>query len=316
MEEEKSKDNAKNDLQSITEQQACFDKNWILQLNKQEDIQDFICLICKQVTNNPMEIDCSRHKNMDESLIVGENCLNQFLSQNPNSCPVEPHENCSYSQSRLAKRYVNELDVICPRQFEQEQEQQLQMSTQQGHEEGETPGIVTCDFKGKVKQVNDHLEHSCCLQMAKCWFESFGCNHTCLKSAIYDHLTSNMKLHFDLVIKSLDTLQQIIRQYKEEISKLNLENETLKVQLQLRGKKDEEISHLKQQLDQYQKDNLQLNSAQKTTFVEMEKLKKDIESKDSEIQKIKQEIQLKQKQIIQQQNFEQINENKEEQKQN
>ncbi|ETO03382.1 WD-40 repeat protein, partial [Reticulomyxa filosa] len=60
---------------------------------------------------------------------------------------------------------------------------------------------------------------------------------------------------------------------------------------------------------------------QKTTFVEIEKLKKDIESKDNQILKIKQKIQVKQTQIIQQQeNFEQknkqINENKEEQKEN
>ncbi|ETN99829.1 hypothetical protein RFI_37638, partial [Reticulomyxa filosa] len=110
--------------------------------------------------------------------------------------------------------------------------------------------------------VNDHLEHSCCLQMVKCWFESFGCNHKCLRSAIDDHLTSNMKLHFDLVIKSFDALQQTIRQYKEEINKLNLENETLKVELQLKSKKDEEISYLKQRLGQYQKDNTKLISDQ------------------------------------------------------
>ncbi|ETO01761.1 hypothetical protein RFI_35678, partial [Reticulomyxa filosa] len=73
------------------------------------------------------------------------------------------------------------------------------------------------------------------------------------------------------------------------------------------------ISHLKQQLDQYQKDNIKLISDQacyififKITLIEIEKLKKDIESKDNEIQ-IKQEIQFKQKQI---------HENKEEQKQN
>ncbi|ETO03422.1 hypothetical protein RFI_33988, partial [Reticulomyxa filosa] len=216
MEEEKSKDNAKIYSKSITEQQACFNKNWILQLNKQESIRDFICLICKQVANNPMEIDCPQHKNMDESLIVGENCLNQFLNQNPNSCPIEPHNNCLYSQSRMARRYINELDVICLRQFQQKQEQkqQLQMSTQQRHEKGETLGIVSCNFKGKVKQVNDHLEHSCCLQTVKCWFGSFGCNYTCLKYAIHDHLTSNMKLHLDLVIKSFDALQQTIQQYQ------------------------------------------------------------------------------------------------------
>ncbi|ETO02621.1 hypothetical protein RFI_34797, partial [Reticulomyxa filosa] len=110
MEEEKSKDNAKLNSKSITEQQTCFDKSWILQLNQKEDIHDIICLICKQVANNPMEIDCSQHENMDESLIVGGNCLKQFLNQNPHSCPVEPHDNCSYSQGRMAKRYINELD--------------------------------------------------------------------------------------------------------------------------------------------------------------------------------------------------------------
>ncbi|ETO01204.1 intracellular protein transport protein USO1, partial [Reticulomyxa filosa] len=107
----------------------------------------------------------------------------------------------------------------------------------------------------------------------------------------------------------------------EEIRKLNLENEKFKAELQLKGKKDEEIAHLKQQLEQYQKDNIQLNSDQKTIFVEMEKLKKDIELKDNEIQKIKQEMQVKEKQIIEQQkSFEeknkQINKNKEEQKEN
>ncbi|ETO09971.1 TRAF-type zinc finger family protein, partial [Reticulomyxa filosa] len=161
-----------------------------------------------------MEIDCLQHKHMDESLIVGENCLKQFFIQSPNSCPVESHDNCSYSQSRLAKRYISELDVICPRQFEQEQEQELQMTTQQRHKERETPGFVSCNFKGKVKQIDDHLENSCCLRIVKCWFESFGCNHTCSKSVIHDHLTSNMKLHFDLVIKSFDILQQTIRQYQ------------------------------------------------------------------------------------------------------
>ncbi|ETO35866.1 hypothetical protein RFI_01197 [Reticulomyxa filosa] len=125
MEEEKGKGNAKLNLKSITEQQTY--------------IHDFICLLCKQVANNPMEIN---------------NCLNQFLSQNTNPCPVEPHNNCSYSQGRLVKRYINELDVICPRQFQHEQEQvQLQMPTQRGHEEGEIPVIVIFDFKGKVKQM-------------------------------------------------------------------------------------------------------------------------------------------------------------------
>ncbi|ETO01621.1 hypothetical protein RFI_35819 [Reticulomyxa filosa] len=93
---------------------------------------------------------------MDESLIVGENCLKQSFSQNPNSCPIESHNNCLYLQNRLAKRYIEKLDVICPRQFERKQD--MQMTAQQGHEEEETHGFMSCGFKGKIKQVDDHLE--------------------------------------------------------------------------------------------------------------------------------------------------------------
>ncbi|ETO07803.1 hypothetical protein RFI_29587 [Reticulomyxa filosa] len=125
MEEEKSKS-----LNLVPQQKACFDKNWILQLNKQENINDFICLICKQIANNPMEISCPQHKNMNEILIVGENCLKQFINKNPNSCPIESHNNCLYLQNRLAKRYIGELKVICPRQFERGQN--MQMTIQKG----------------------------------------------------------------------------------------------------------------------------------------------------------------------------------------
>ncbi|ETO02947.1 hypothetical protein RFI_34463 [Reticulomyxa filosa] len=106
-----------------------------------------------------------------------------------------------------------------------------------------------------------------------------------------------MKLHFDLVIKSFDTLQQTIRQYQEEIKKLNLENETLKVELQLKSKKDEDCTFEKtigaiskrqstiklcsgllyfpfcfHLIQKYQKQTIIIK--QKTIFVEMEKLKK------------------------------------------
>ncbi|ETO29640.1 hypothetical protein RFI_07479 [Reticulomyxa filosa] len=196
MQEGKNKGTAETNLTSIAQQQPCFDKNWILQLNQQKDINDFICLICKQVANNPMEIGCPQHENIDESLIVGENCLKQFLSQNTNFCPIEQYNNY----------------VIYPRQFRQGQN--LQMTTQQVHEEGKNPGFVNCDFKGKIKHVDDHLKKSCCLQLVKCWFESFGCSHICSKYMIQDHLTSNIQLHFDLVIKSFEILTQTIQQHQ------------------------------------------------------------------------------------------------------
>ncbi|ETO02823.1 WD-40 repeat protein, partial [Reticulomyxa filosa] len=59
----------------------------------------------------------------------------------------------------------------------------------------------------------------------------------------------------------------------------------------------------------------------KITILEMEKLKKDIGSKDNEIKKIKEEIQKKEKQMVEQQKKleeknKQINDSKEEQKEN
>ncbi|ETO14785.1 hypothetical protein RFI_22582, partial [Reticulomyxa filosa] len=117
LEDEKNKE----DRRILPQLQACFEKNWVLHLSQSEDINEFLCLICKQIANNPMKIDCPQHKKMDETLIVGES--------------FEPHNNCLYYQSRLAKRLIGELDVMCPRQFEQEKE--LQLLTQQEQEEGE-----------------------------------------------------------------------------------------------------------------------------------------------------------------------------------
>ncbi|ETO15431.1 WD-40 repeat protein, partial [Reticulomyxa filosa] len=125
----------------------------------------------------------------------------------------------------------------------------------------------------------------------------------------------------------------------DEIKKLNLENETLKVELQSKGKKDKEIARLKQQLEQYQNQSLQFDYAhvclfvlfffafdilsslkiktylkQKTTLIEMEKLKKKIKSKHNEIQKIKQEIQIMEQQKKLEEKNNHMNYNIEEQK--
>ncbi|ETO23122.1 WD-40 repeat protein [Reticulomyxa filosa] len=225
------------DEKNKEELQACFDKNWVLHLNQLEGINGFTCLICKQIANNPMEINCPQHMNINEILVVGK---------------IEPHYDCLYSQSRLVKRLIEELDVICPRQSEQEK----------GQEEGEggTSGVMTCDFKGKIKQANDHLENDCCLKLTKCWFDSFGCDHTCSKHMLQDHLVSKMQLHFDLVIKTFETLKQTIQQHQvlffyfflkdDEISLLKqdiLQSESSQKKLKKKEKKLEQISQLLKQ---------------------------------------------------------------------
>ncbi|ETO05127.1 hypothetical protein RFI_32269, partial [Reticulomyxa filosa] len=133
--EENSKDEVKTEATSLSFVQSCFNKDWVLRSYAQEYIQHFICLICKQIANNPMEIECPQHENMDETLIAGENCLKLFFKNHNNYCPIQPHDNCHYSKSNLARRQIGDLTVMCIRQFEQE----LKISNET-EGEGEIPG--------------------------------------------------------------------------------------------------------------------------------------------------------------------------------
>ncbi|ETO23909.1 hypothetical protein RFI_13249 [Reticulomyxa filosa] len=53
--------------------QSCFNKNWVLQPNQLEDISEFVCLICKQIANNPVELNCPEHQH--------KNQVGQFIIQ-------------------------------------------------------------------------------------------------------------------------------------------------------------------------------------------------------------------------------------------
>ncbi|ETO15808.1 hypothetical protein RFI_21556, partial [Reticulomyxa filosa] len=193
----------KETITSVSVEPFCFDKNWILQLNQPEQFENFICLICKQVANYPIEICCPQHKDIDESPVVGENCLKEFLKTNKNSCPVEPHENCIYSRSGVIQRHIGALKVICPLQFQQDS----QTPSQEKQQEGEENEKIICHFKGKIKDLNDHLNSTCPLKMLDCWYKPFGCEYSCQKYKLNDHLCSEVKVHFELVQKFIQTLQ-------------------------------------------------------------------------------------------------------------
>ncbi|ETO15611.1 hypothetical protein RFI_21754, partial [Reticulomyxa filosa] len=109
VEDEKISKGLNTGVTSVSVEQQCFDKNWILQLNQPEQFEHFICLICKQVANSPVELCCPQHKGIDESTIVGENCLKQFLKANLNSCPIQPHENIEYVRCAASQRHIDSL---------------------------------------------------------------------------------------------------------------------------------------------------------------------------------------------------------------
>ncbi|ETO07451.1 WD-40 repeat protein [Reticulomyxa filosa] len=234
--------------------QQCFDKNWLLRSNTQEQISHFVCLICKQVANNPVEINCPQHEQMDEAFIVGENCLKQFFKNNNNICPVQSHDGCQYYKIRSMQRQINSLNAICQRQFEQDLK-----TIEEGLADGDMTAI--CNFKGKIEDISGHLiNNSCALKISNCWFKQFGCEYSCFQKDLKQHLIENMKQHFELVIKKFELMRHIIQQQQSEIKHLKSEKE-------LNEKK--------------QNDNLILRQ-QSNTFTEIKQLKREIESKNEQ----------------------------------
>ncbi|ETO01594.1 hypothetical protein RFI_35845, partial [Reticulomyxa filosa] len=111
---------------------GCFKKVWILLINKPQKLNSLICCICNQIADNAMELHCDEHKNVDQIYLVGEQCLQNYLKENNEKYPIQQHGHCEFSQSR---RQPNEGV-----KFEED--------------EG------NCNFKGKMKDLKDHLDKS------------------------------------------------------------------------------------------------------------------------------------------------------------
>ncbi|ETO07694.1 G-protein beta WD-40 repeats containing protein [Reticulomyxa filosa] len=272
------------------ERSQCFSKNWILQSNNHTQISELICLICGQIANNPIEISCTEHQELEGAFLVGEECLKRFLNSNPNSCPVRSHNHCQYAKSRLAQRYIGELDVICPLQFTQDSQQ---VSNGKG---------IKCNFSGKLKDLDDHLNSSCSLQFSKCWFQPFGCDHTCNKSELQQHLISKMQFHFDLVINPcllfffffFEMKLKISKQWEKqkEAIQLNSQHEKLKLEMQSQKKKDEEnLTFLKE--------NLNLKKDSKTEAKKKQTQENGNQQMNENTQTYSQIIQSKESQLLQ-----------------
>ncbi|ETO34748.1 hypothetical protein RFI_02342 [Reticulomyxa filosa] len=230
-EDEKSAKQLENRA-TLFSREHCFNKDWILQSNKQEQINYFICLYCKHVANSPIELNCIQHKQLTCPFIIGENCLNQFLKDNPNSCPVQSHNDCKYSQSKLAQVQIDDL-------------QDLQAPTQEG--EGN---------EKLIKELNDHLDNSCILKLLNCWYKSFGCDHTCSKQKLQEHLVSNLKVHFDLAVKFVESLKQTIQLHQDEIIQLKLQVESYKKKNEENLVLANENTELKKEIESKQKELL------------------------------------------------------------
>ncbi|ETO20465.1 hypothetical protein RFI_16752, partial [Reticulomyxa filosa] len=194
--------------------EECYNKDWIITLNDSDKIDDYICEVCHNVARNAMELTCDSHEDMQKSLIVGEECLKHYLEQNDNKCPVGNHVNCEYSKMKLVRQYVNDLLVVCPRQYELSVQTGIKTT---GTEGSELPMGVNCNFRGRLKDVADHLDQSCEFKTVDCPFHQYGCQGSFYQHSCQAHLQEQVEYHLNLVVDTTKTLQDQLSQSESSV---------------------------------------------------------------------------------------------------
>ncbi|ETO18895.1 hypothetical protein RFI_18353, partial [Reticulomyxa filosa] len=235
--------------------EGCYDKDWVAALNKQSKLKSLQCLLCNKIANNGMELTCNEHEGCKDPLLVGEQCLMKYLHENNNTCPIKKHGPCSYMKGRALRNIINELKVMCPRQFINYCNQKANDRTKEGDTNTETEHV--CKFKGKIEEMKEHLEKTCPLKTLKCKFKEFGCDDILFDFNFEQHLQLQMKKHLDLLLDYISVLRNKIKrsQFNETEMKLKFEEQGYKIQLlmsHIEAYKVNESNQLKLKIDEYE----------------------------------------------------------------
>ncbi|ETO00206.1 hypothetical protein RFI_37241, partial [Reticulomyxa filosa] len=181
----------------------------------------------KQIANNPMELNCPQHENMDDILIIGENCLKDFLKDNNNSCPIEPHNNCQYFKTKMLQKFIENLPIMCLKQFQQD----VNVLKKK-----ETPGKIECNFKGELKDLQHHFDNECPFTLIDYFKSSFDFKHEIfiLICRIKNLRKNTFKYHSDIetikkdFIHQQEQLKTTVKSLEEKNSKLKRKYQRLK----------------------------------------------------------------------------------------
>ncbi|ETO04599.1 hypothetical protein RFI_32797 [Reticulomyxa filosa] len=101
-------------------------------MNKASKLKHFVCAVCQQIT----QLTCKEHENLSDAIVVGE-----YFGQ---------HYDCIYVNVAIIRNQINDLKVICPRQYQHNGCQQPV--------EGETTStnndkkLTKCALKGELRQ--------------------------------------------------------------------------------------------------------------------------------------------------------------------
>ncbi|ETO00297.1 hypothetical protein RFI_37150, partial [Reticulomyxa filosa] len=219
-------------------------------------------------------------------------------------CPIQQHEHCEFSQVKTAKKLVSELLVICPRQFDLTKEQ-LNGGIKSG-EEGEpwnesNPNLnlnlnlnsknnCNCDYKGKIKDLKDHLDKSCNLIPTK---QSIPYEIINQLNAMNGQIKELQNVVKDLQLQLKDVKDKDnekdkqIEQTNKQINDLKVESlkkeqqviqqiDNLKHELQ---EKDETITALTNNIQQFKMDNIEFKKQLNQFEMKFDQYKQNIETK-------------------------------------
>ncbi|ETO15343.1 hypothetical protein RFI_22021 [Reticulomyxa filosa] len=139
---------------------GCYDKDWVLSTNEQQKLNTLICCLCNQIANKAVELQCDEHENIETTYVIGEECLQRYLKQSNGKCPIGQHDHCEFSKSKIARQQVSDLLVICPRQYDL-QKRQSKEGTNTGEKGWHGNETSQCNYKGKIREIEDHLNNSC-----------------------------------------------------------------------------------------------------------------------------------------------------------
>ncbi|ETO20632.1 keratin, type II cytoskeletal 1-like isoform 6 [Reticulomyxa filosa] len=281
-EDEESKEN-KRPIFSFSD---CHSKAWVSLTNESQKLDALICCICNQIANNAMELHCDEHETADQVYLIGEQCLQKYLKQNNGKCPIQQHDYCEFSQNKTVRKSVSEL-------------LDNQMKGQNQKEDGENwsesnsnlKNNCNCNYKGKMKDLKDHLDNSC--------------NLIPIKQNITYEITNQLNV-MSGQIKELQNvvkdLQLQLKDMKDKENEKNKQIDNLKHELQ---EKDQTITALKldniefkKQFEQYQikfeeyKQNIETKVENRTTNIQQLQLqiKTQIDEKQKEQELEKQRL--------------------------
>ncbi|ETO14962.1 hypothetical protein RFI_22405 [Reticulomyxa filosa] len=270
---------------------GCYNKDWLLLTNKSQKLNTLICCICKQIANNAIELRCKEHENTEQAYLVGEECLQIYLKQNNEKCPIKQHKNCEFTKNKSIRQQISDLLVICPRQYDLKRRKSNQ-EIKIGEQENETDYYSKnqCDYKCKIKDIKDHLDKSCKLisfQQIMLLFKELQSQLHIKKLQIEELTEKNLesKKEIEKLKKNDNEKNKQIQQLNNEIIKkdeqiIELINNVKNLKLEM----DQTIIYFKKQIEQNQNCTIKLEEIVKNNNNEQ---LKQIEQFNVSINKLK-----------------------------